>query len=80
MVTDVTEYNLDVVEIQKAWLPDEDKHEEGDYVFNRGKGNKDYSFRTECLVKKCLKTAVKKVQFITDRKPYLRHSGSVFRF
>jgi hypothetical protein len=60
---------LDVVGIQEAWLPVEDKHGEGDYVFNRG--NKDYGFRSECLVKKCLKTAVKKVLFITDRKLYV---------
>jgi hypothetical protein len=52
------------------WLPDENKHENGDHVFCHGKGNKDHTFKTGSLVNKCLETIVKKVEFVNDRVSY----------
>jgi hypothetical protein len=64
-------YNQNIERLKDIRLPGSDRCQEQTMHFTMGKGPKTTVLELFFLVKKCLETAVKKIELVNDRKSHL---------
>jgi hypothetical protein len=68
---EVARYKLDLVDVQDVRWDREGTGGAGDYKSFHGKGNKDHQLGTDFFVHHRTVSAVKKVEFVSDRVSYI---------
>ena len=68
---DLLKYQLDLVGVQEVRLDENGISSVGVYMLYHGKGNNNHQLGTLFFIHKRIQSAVKKVEFINDRLPYL---------
>ena len=68
---ELAKYRLDLVGVQEIRLDGNGISPIGDYMLYYGRGNNNHQLRTGFFVHNRIKSAVKKVEFISDRLSYL---------
>ena len=64
---ELTRYKLELVGVQEVWWDKDGTVRPGDYNFFYGKRNENYQLGTEFFVHHRTVSAVKRVEFISDR-------------
>ena len=68
---ELARYNLDVVGVQEVRWDKEGTVRAGDYNFFYEKGNKNHQLGTGFFVHRRLVSAVKRIEFVSDRLSYI---------
>ena len=68
---ELTKYRLDLVRVQEVRLDGNGISPIGDYMLYHGKGKNNHQLGTGFFINKRIKSAVNKVEFISDRLSYL---------
>jgi exonuclease III len=63
-------YKLELVGVQEIRWEEEDTERAEDYTFFCGEGNEDHQLGASSFVHKRIISAVRMVEFVTDRMPY----------
>jgi hypothetical protein len=73
VVEEISEYKLDLVGTQEVRRDEVDTETAGEYtrIFLYGKENEDHELGTGFVVHKRIISAVKRVEFVSDRMPYI---------
>jgi hypothetical protein len=71
VVRELGKYKLDLVEVKEVRWKKEGTERAEDYTFFCGQGNGDHQLGTSFFVHKRFVSAVRRVEFISDRMPYI---------
>jgi hypothetical protein len=71
VVEEISIYKLDLVGVQEVRWDGGGTEPAGKYTFFYGKGNENHELGVGIFVRKIIMSAVKRVQFISDRIPYM---------
>jgi hypothetical protein len=71
VVRELARYKLDLVGVQEVRWDKGGTARARDYTFFYGKGNENYQFGTGFFVHQRIVPAVRKVEFVSDRMPYV---------
>jgi hypothetical protein len=77
---EISKYELDLVGVQEVRLDRGGTEPTDEYTFLCGKGNKNHELGTFSFVHKRLKSAVNKVEFVSDSMPYVILRGRWYDF
>jgi exonuclease III len=66
-------YKLDLVGMQEVRWDKGSTERAEDYTFFYGAGNEDHQLGTGCFVHKVILSAVRRVEFVTDRMSYISY-------
>jgi hypothetical protein len=72
---ELAKYKLDLVRVQEVRWDKSGTEPAGDYNFFYGNGNADHHLRTGFFVHKSIISAVKRVEFVSDRMSYIKLRG-----
>jgi len=67
---ELARHKLDLGDVQTVKWDTEELVGAGDFIFFYGKGNENHQLGTKCFVYHRIVSAVKRVEFVSDRMPY----------
>jgi hypothetical protein len=70
-VEEISKYKLDLVGIKEVRWDGGGTEPAGVYTFFYGKGNENYELGTDLFIHKRIVSAVKRVEFVSDRMSYI---------
>jgi hypothetical protein len=68
---EISKYNLDLVGVQEVRWDGSGTEPVGEYTFFYGKDNENHELGTGCFIHKIIMSAVKRVEFVSDRMSYI---------
>jgi hypothetical protein len=71
VLKEISKYKLDLVGVQEIRWDRGGTEAAGEYTFLYNKGNEDHEFGTDFFVHKRIISAVKRIEFVSDRMPYI---------
>jgi hypothetical protein len=71
VASEISKYKLDLVGVQEVRWDKGGTEPAGEYIFFQEKGNENHELRTNFFVHRRIITAVKRVEFVSDRISYV---------